>query len=253
MDIDIILFVDETDVFQERITCLLKDYNVIVNYIKLEDNVQESMFCIASVNHNALIIIQLNTIRLERLVKWHNEFPDTEKLNFIFISPIRSLSPRLIQYEPVAFILEPLDFNEFDSLFKKGIGLIIENHTQRKSFKNAYASKQINKIISVSGSRGIEMIKTQEILYLKSDGRYTEFIMPKRRVLASKNIKEYEELLPPIFFRVHHSYIVNLNNVDFIDKSDGSYCFVTNGDYIPISKRKMNKLELFLSLKKLSD
>jgi two-component system LytT family response regulator len=48
-----------------------------------------------------------------------------------------------------------------------------------------------------------------------ADGYCTNFYLSgKRKVISSKNLKQYEELLTSYkFLRVHHSYLVNLNHV----------------------------------------
>ena len=58
-------------------------------------------------------------------------------------------------------------------------------------------------------------------------------------MLASKTLKEFEELLPPKqFFRVHHSTIINLKFVRKYLKSDGGAIEMADGTHVDISRRK---------------
>jgi two-component system LytT family response regulator len=57
--------------------------------------------------------------------------------------------------------------------------------------------------------------------------------------MVSKNLKEYENLLPSRhFFRLHNSHIVNINEVKRMLKSDGGYAILNDGSTILISPKK---------------
>ena len=58
-------------------------------------------------------------------------------------------------------------------------------------------------------------------------------------MLASKTLKEFEEILPPKqFFRVHHSSIINLKYVKKFIKTDGGSLEMNDGTVVDISRRK---------------
>lgn len=62
-------------------------------------------------------------------------------------------------------------------------------------------------------------------------------------IIVSKGIKEYAELLKEYgFFRPHQSYLVNLNHVKKIDKSDGGFIVMKNKKEIPVSIRQKKQL-----------
>jgi len=57
--------------------------------------------------------------------------------------------------------------------------------------------------------------------------------------IASRTLKDFEDLLPAdIFFRTHHSYLVNLNYIKRYIKGDGGQIEMQDGTYINISRRK---------------
>ena len=85
----------------------------------------------------------------------------------------------------------------------------------------------------------VDFIRQEEIVYLKSAGRYTEFHFKdvKRKVLATKPIGEFEQNLDDMkFYRIHNSYIINLNQLLKINKVSA------NGDQLPISRRRFEGL-----------
>jgi len=48
------------------------------------------------------------------------------------------------------------------------------------------------------------------------------------------------------FFRAHQSYLVNLNQVGKLNKSDGGFLIMSNKLEVPISSRQMKRLVTML-------
>ena len=90
-------------------------------------------------------------------------------------------------------------------------------------------------------TNGIQIITISNIIYLKSDPKKTIIRLKNSdEVFASKSIGAFEILLKNNeFFRVHKSYIVNLEHLICIDKNlNGHYCLLYSNKIIPISIRK---------------
>ena len=86
---------------------------------------------------------------------------------------------------------------------------------------------------------GFHFENINNIMYLTAKGSYVDvFINGKGSVLVSKKIKEFEEILPAIFCRVHHSHIININFVKEYYKGRGGYVEMEDGTTIEISVRK---------------
>jgi two-component system LytT family response regulator len=105
--------------------------------------------------------------------------------------------------------------------------------------------------VAISSLEEIFFIKMNEIMYCKSEGRYTKFYLENGDVfMSSKNIGEYEDILDKRnFFRVHNSYVINMNFVNRIIKTDGGGSEMKNGFLIPISKRRLEHFYKYIKLK----
>jgi DNA-binding LytR/AlgR family response regulator len=75
----------------------------------------------------------------------------------------------------------------------------------------------------INASRGaaIRLITVDEILYFKSDQKYTLVVTPDTEALIKKPIKELcEELDPTMFWQVHRSTLVNVHAIDSVVRDD---------------------------------
>jgi two-component system LytT family response regulator len=79
-----------------------------------------------------------------------------------------------------------------------------------------------------------------DILYCEANGAYTQFVFTdNRKVMVSKNLKEYENLLSGTYFlRVHSRHLINLLQVKKYLRADGGCIVMNNGDEVLLSPRK---------------
>jgi DNA-binding LytR/AlgR family response regulator len=71
--------------------------------------------------------------------------------------------------------------------------------------------------INASQGTAVRLITVEEVLYFKSDQKYTLVVTPDTEVLIKKTIKELsEELDPSLFWLVHRSTLVNVHAIDSV-------------------------------------
>lgn len=84
-------------------------------------------------------------------------------------------------------------------------------------------------------------IRTDDIIYLESDGAYTHVVTTTERYMSSKNLGYYEKVLSGCgFARPHHSFMVNLSKIQVFKKGRSGVLIMKNEAEIPVSQRKMN-------------
>ena len=60
---------------------------------------------------------------------------------------------------------------------------------------------------------------------------------------ASRNLKEIEEILEDRpFIRVHHSWLVNLNEINKYVKGEGGYLVMNDGSSVDVSRSRKEML-----------
>lgn len=96
-----------------------------------------------------------------------------------------------------------------------------------------------NKIL-LTTMEGYYPVKPEEIIYCRADDSYTHFyLLSDLHYVVSRNLKDFEEVLSPHnFFRIHKSYIININHISMVKKADGVTVLMSNNIELPVSYRK---------------
>jgi two-component system LytT family response regulator len=92
--------------------------------------------------------------------------------------------------------------------------------------------------IALPTMEGLQMIPVDSIISCESDRNYTILLLKnKQKLTVSKILKDIEEMLEEYsFLRVHHSYIVNLNEINKYVKGEGGYLVMSDGSSVDVSR-----------------
>lgn len=132
----------------------------------------------------------------------------------IFITAFSEYAVRAFRFSAVDYLLKPIEVRELQEAIEKvkmtSFGI---SFSESLSFllRNLRSDSTACSILIVPHIKGFEVLRVSEIIMCKADGYCTNFhLTGGRKIISSKNLKHYEELLEPQNFqRVHHSYIVN--------------------------------------------
>lgn len=176
------------------------------------------------------------------------EFPD-RNFRIIFITAYNEHAIKAIKFGAFDYLLKPVDEEELMATLKR---LLSENAVSTRTqmdITNGHLQPKkpgLQNRIVLRSSQYLQVVPFEEILFCQADGSYTTFhLSDKRKVMVSRPIKEYEELLPESWFiRIHQSYIVNHHFIDRFLK-DG-ILILKDGTEIPVSARKREYVRQFL-------
>ena len=167
-----------------------------------------------------------------------------DEINFevIFVTAFDKYAIKAIKFSAMDYLLKPVDEEELVKAIKK-----VEENQNKKSNKeriNNLVSNvkktSDNQKIGLTSSDGLEFIEIKTILRCEADGKYTSvFLHDGKKLLVSKNLKEFEDLLTDYnFFRIHHSHLVNLDYIKKYQSGRGGYVVMSDGSTITVSQRK---------------
>lgn len=148
---------------------------------------------------------------------------------------------KALKNEAIDYLLKPIDTDDLKETIVKIKKFNSRNFTAEKLEKILlnFNSKSINKKITLNTDGKLIFLESDEILYAESDGNYsTIFLSDGHKIVLTKKLKEVNELLPAdSFFRIHNSYIINLNKIKEFLKTDG-YVVLKSNHKIPVSRQK---------------
>ncbi|MBA4745485.1 MAG: response regulator transcription factor [Muricauda sp.] len=146
-----------------------------------------------------------------------------------------------LKNEAIDYLLKPIDSDDLEETIakiKKFNSKNLSIDRLEKILLNFNAESQ-NKKITINTDGKLVFLNSDDILYAESDGNYsTIFLTDGQKILLTKKLKEVNTLLPQsIFFRIHNSYIINLNKIKEFLKTDG-YVVLESNHKIPVSRQK---------------
>lgn len=218
-----------------------------IKIIGQANNIEDGVAIINNIKPDILYLdIRLNNDLVFNLL----DLVDFSEMEIIFVTAHNDYAITAFKYNVIDYILKPLSIEELVLATNKAMIRIEERIHFEKQFKknNSIESSKQSKYVSISSLDKVDVIKKDEIIFCKSDGRYTTFFLKNNKeIVACKNLGEYEQMLEKDnFFRVHNSYIVNLDYIVNISKKEGFYCIMSNKALIPVSKRRQESLKNFL-------
>ena len=180
-----------------------------------------------------------------------NEMED-KNFHIIFTTAYDQYAIKAIRFAAFDYLLKPVDIEELKTAVAKidekekakakndalttakQVELLRENMEQPK--------KQLHKL-AIPSLDGLFFYDISDVAHLEANSNYTNiYLSNKTKIVASKTLKEFEDILPEsIFFRTHHSHIINLNYIKRYIKGDGGQIELQNGNYVDVSRRKKDE------------
>jgi two-component system LytT family response regulator len=175
------------------------------------------------------------------------------EINFkvIFTTAHNDFAIKAFRYNAIDYLLKPIDPDDFITAVQKAQQHIDLGILRRQFDQLLTTAKQKSfDRITLTTSSGHVFAQTKDIIRIETYGNYSfVFLSASERLLVSRNLKEFEEMLPePDFFRIHQSHIINTGHVKKYIKDDGGYVVMADETKIPISRRRK---EEFMSVLKL--
>ena len=148
---------------------------------------------------------------------------------------------KALKNEAIDYLLKPIDTDDLKDTIVKIKKHNTKNFTSERLEKILlnFNSNSLDKKIMFNTDGKLLFLESDEILYAESDGNYsTIFLADGQKIVLTKKLKEVNEMLPEeTFFRIHNSYIINLNKIKEFLKTDG-YVVLKSNHKIPVSRQK---------------
>ncbi len=138
--------------------------------------------------------------------------------SIIFTTSYDQYAIKAIRFSALDYLLKPIDREELQKAVQKSVQRMLHPLPQQIEIllqKLNHPTIPINKI-AIPTVEGLQMIFVESVISCSSESNYTVLLLKnKQKIIASRTLKEIEEMLEDYSFaRVHHSYLVNLNEVE---------------------------------------
>lgn len=199
--------------------------------------------------HLVFLDVQIGTKTIFDLLEHLKEIP----FEIIFISAYNH-ALKAFKYMAVDYLLKPINIESLTAAVEKA-----RYHIKNRNFYD-HAKELLNSLkssnnehykIAVPTSDGYEFVYANDILYCMAGGAYTTLhLLNNRKLVASQNLKFYEDLLVNTnFVRIHNSSLINIKYVKKVSRSDGGHLLMENGKTLSFSRSKKEVLFKKLNLK----
>lgn len=244
-----VLIIDDEPIIRKDMEMLLRKHDDLV-VVGACGSIKEASVLLQTTSPDLLLLdIQLSDGTGLDLLQELDHIP----FQVIFITAYNQFAIKAIKYGALDYLLKPIDELELNEALDKVRASRQQVNSNIKDGWNVARShlSQVNKgmqdRIVLRSQQYLQVVPFEEIVYCQNDGGYTHFFLTsKKKIVVSKSIKEYNDLLPDEqFLRPHQSYLVNVHFIDKFHK-DG-YLILRTGEEIPVSTRKKDHVVAFLT------
>lgn len=180
-----------------------------------------------------------------------------EEIEFgvVFLTAYKHYAIDAIRYAAFDYLLKPLDVDDLSRVitrYEKKHDSLQQRERLQALMTNIGTGNEMQNRIALPTLGGYRMERLEDIVYCQADENYTQiFTKSGDSVLVSRTLKTVEELLPSgHFFRIHKSFLVNLNFVKEYTRSEKYQILLENGTTLEVASRRHEEFIRMLTRRK---
>lgn len=243
-----VLIDDESDCL-ELLALLIRKHCPTLQIIGQYDDPQEGISAIQAVRPNLVFLdVEMPEVNGFGVLEACRNIP----FHVIFTTAFNEYAVKAFKYSAIGYLLKPIDREELVEAVQRAQQILSIQHLVEQRdilFNYLHPTKPTKEKIALATTNGIVFIPINDIIYCEADGNYTSIYRHQQQppALFTKPLKEIEELLPgDIFYRVHHSYIINLKRVEAFIRGDNGGVRMSNGTLIPVARARKQEMLMLL-------
>jgi DNA-binding LytR/AlgR family response regulator len=232
----------------ETMRCIIVDDNAMARMAmkKLTDHVKD--ISVAAECENAMEAYNILSKESVDLLLLDIEMPGMSGIELIknlgkkspfiiFTTAKTNYAVDAFELNVVDYLVKPIELPRFLKAIDR-VKEAIESEREQIEVKD-------KEFVFIRDSGILKRINAEEILYLEAMGDYVKVFTPQKFHIVHATLKSIEDKLPSLkFMRVHRSYIVALNKIDYIEEGVISI----NGIAIPVADAYRTALNNRLNL-----
>jgi two-component system, LytTR family, response regulator len=174
-----------------------------------------------------------------------NSLPSIE-FEIIFVTAFGNYAIEAIKFSALDYLLKPVNIKELQAAVQKAAERIqFKNISQKLDnlFYNLNTTKPSLQKIALPTLEGLIFVNIKDLVWLEARGSYTcVYLSSQQRIMVSRTLKEFEDVLPVDHFsRIHQSYVINHNFIRKYNRGRGGTIEMEDGTVIEVSMRKKDE------------
>lgn len=164
----------------------------------------------------------------------------------IFCTAYGHYAIKAIECSALAYLMKPVSSQKLHEALTKAK---MRSNPLQRSLQMNVLDEQLNKSkeptrFLLNTVEDIKVIKIDDVVCCIAESNYTKIhLADGTKLVASKTLKEFETILSrPNFFRIHHSYLINLNFINRIIKTDGCVVELSNNLQLDVARSRKDEL-----------
>lgn len=162
----------------------------------------------------------------------------------VFVASDAEYALKAIKYFALDYLITPINNNDLHAAIEKVKVKVEDKRLSAESVKvllqNINTPKDRNQKLMIPTANGMSFINIYDIIYCQGQGNYTlVYTCSGEKHMVSKTLKEYDLILTEHnFFRIHKSFLINLNEIQGYVQGENSKVIMSNDDHLVLSKRR---------------
>lgn len=234
------IIIDDEPHAREKLQLLLNKYCKEVTVVATAKNAEEGLAAIKT--HGPDLVF------LDVEMPVHTGFDMLKQLpsiNFeiIFATAHDQYAIRAIRFSALDYLLKPVDPDQLQEAVAKAaerrntIGIQKQYDVLKENLSTQ--SKEMEQL-AIPSQQGMIFIKVADLVRCEADSNYTWFYMAnKQKLVSSRTLKEYEEILTDSgFIRIHSAHLINRKHLKQYIKGEGGQVVMNDGTLLDVSRRR---------------
>jgi two-component system LytT family response regulator len=174
-----------------------------------------------------------------------NSMPAVD-FEIVFVTAFGNYAIEAIKFSALDYLLKPVNIKELQAAVQKAAQRIqFKNISQKLDnlFFNLNTTKPSLQKIALPTLEGLIFVNIKDLVWLEARGSYTcVYLSSQQRIMVSRTLKEFEDVLPVDYFsRIHQSYVINHNYIRKYNRGRGGTIEMEDGTVIEVSMRKKDE------------
>lgn len=164
----------------------------------------------------------------------------------IFVTAFGNYAIEAIKFSALDYLLKPVNIKELQAAVQKAAQRIqLKSISQKLDnlYFNLNATRPLSQKMALPTLDGLVFVNIKDLVWLEARGSYTcVYLASQQRIMVSRTLKEFEDVLPvDNFSRIHQSYVINHNFIKKYNRGRGGTIEMEDGTMIEVSMRKKDE------------